>query len=86
MREFLAVMETILGVAAVLSAIRLVRGPSLPDRMVALDLILVLVASLVAVEWVRSGGEYLVPVLVVIALVSFIGTVIVARFIEERDT
>lgn len=80
------VMETVLGIATVLAVIRLVKGPALPDRMVALDLILVLVASLVAVEWVRSGGEYLVPVLVVIALVSFIGTVTVARFIEERDT
>lgn len=85
MGEFLLAVEFVLGAAALVAAIRLVRGPSLADRMLALDLVLVLVGSMAAVEAARQGTEYLVPVLVVLTLVAFIGTVIVARYIERRD-
>ena len=85
MGEFLLAVEFVLGAAALIAAIRLVRGPSLADRMLALDLVLVLVGSMAAVEAARQGTEYLVPVLVVLTLVAFIGTVIVARYIERRD-
>lgn len=85
MGEFLLAVEFVLGAAALVAAIRLIRGPSLADRMLALDLVLVLVGSMAAVEAARQGTEYLVPVLVVLTLVAFIGTVIVARYIERRD-
>lgn len=85
MGEFLLAVEFVLGTAALVAAIRLIRGPSLADRMLALDLVLVLVGSMAAVEAARQGTEYLVPVLVVLTLVAFIGTVIVARYIERRD-
>ena len=85
MGDFLLAVEFVLGAAALVAAIRLIRGPSLADRMLALDLVLVLVGSMAAVEAARQGTEYLVPVLVVLTLVAFIGTVIVARYIERRD-
>ena len=85
MGEFLLAVEFVLGAAALVAAIRLIRGPTLADRMLALDLVLVLVGSMAAVEAARQGTEYLVPVLVVLTLVAFIGTVIVARYIERRD-
>ncbi len=75
-----------LGVAfsGVLCLLRLVRGPSLADRIVALDALLIVIVSGIAVDAARSGEGTYLDVLVVAALLGFIGTVNVARFIERR--
>ena len=73
-----------LAVAAALCVARLLRGPSFADRIVALDTLLVVVVSGLAVNAVRTeSGEYL-DVAVVAALLGFTGTSLVARFIERR--
>jgi len=71
-------------VSAVLCMLRLVRGPSLADRIVALDALLILVVSGIAVDAARTGDGTYLDVLVVAALLGFVGTVNVARFIERR--
>lgn len=80
------VIQATLGVAALLSAIRAVRGPNLADRIVALDLVLLLLAGGIAAEGARTGQATFFPVLVVVALVATAGSLLVARFIEWRDT
>ena len=73
-----------LSVAALLCVLRLIRPGSLADRIVALDLLLVVVVSGIAILAARTGrGSYL-DVLVVAALLGFVGTVTVGRFIERR--
>lgn len=74
----------ILCVAGLLCVTRLVRGSSLADRVIALDSLLVTIVSGVAVQAARSGRGTFLDVLVVAALIAFIGTVTVARFIEHR--
>lgn len=74
----------LLAVAAVLCVVRLLRGASFADRIVALDTLLVVIVCGIAVHAVRTGsGEYL-DVLVVASLLGFTGTALVARFIERR--
>jgi multicomponent Na+:H+ antiporter subunit F len=73
-----------IGVAAGLCVLALVRGRSLADRVVALDLLLVMVVSGIAVGSARTGDGTYLDVLVVAALLGFVGTVTVARFIERR--
>ena len=74
----------LLALAAALCVIRLLRGSSFPDRIVALDTLLVVVVCGIAVGAVRTGsGEYL-DVMVVAALLGFTGTALVARFVERR--
>lgn len=80
------VAQLALGAAAFLALVRAVRGPTLADRIVALDLVLLLLAGGVAAHGARTGTELFVPLLIVVALVAFAGTVLVARFIEWRDT
>jgi multicomponent Na+:H+ antiporter subunit F len=74
----------LLFVAAGLCMVRLVRGASLADRIVALDALLLITVSAVAVLAVRTNSTVYVPVLVVAALIAFIGTITVARFMNER--
>lgn len=86
MREtLLLAVEIVLGIAVLVTTIRLIRGPSLADRIVALDLILALLAARIAVESARTGSELFVPILVGIALIAFVGTILVARFMEQRE-
>lgn len=79
-----AVLLGLLTVAGVLCIARLLRGPSLADRAVALDTLLVVVVCGVAVHAAGSGSGVLLDVLVVAALLGFTGTALVARFIERR--
>jgi multicomponent Na+:H+ antiporter subunit F len=73
-----------LAVSAVLCGARLVRGGSFADRIVALDAMLVVLVSGIAVQAARTGDGTYLDVLVVAALLGFLGTVTVARFIERR--
>lgn len=75
---------TLLAAAALLCLARLVRPGSLADRIVAMDALLVVVVSGIAVQAARTGDGTYLDVLVVAALLGFVGTVTVARFIERR--
>ena len=73
-----------LTVAALLVLVRLALGPSVPDRIVALDTLLqVVVAGIAVAAGVTRRGDFL-AVLVAVSLLGFLGTVTVARFVERR--
>lgn len=80
-----AVVGAMLGIAALMAGIRLAIGPSVADRMVALDSLLYLGAGAIALRIVVTRDGTLAPVLVVMVLVGFVGTVVVSRFIERDD-
>lgn len=65
-------------------AVRLVRGPTLADRVIAIDGMLVSGVSTVIVRSVDTQRGAFLQVAVVFTLVGFIGTAVVARFIEGR--
>ena len=72
--------------AGALTMVRLWQGPSLADRMVALDTLLFSGAGALGTYVVRTGETSFVPVIVVVALVAFVGTLVVARAIESESS
>lgn len=78
------IAAVLLGVGAVGAIIRIVRGPSVADRMVALDTLLFIGVGGVGVFVVATGDVTYVPVLVVAVLTAFLGTLVVARYIEAE--
>jgi multicomponent Na+:H+ antiporter subunit F len=79
-----------LGGGALLALVRLARGPSLLDRVVATDILLVIISAGLAVYAALMRDPTVVPVLVVVSLLAFVGSVSVARYIggmlvETRD-
>lgn len=74
----------LLSVSVLLAVIRLVRGPSLPDRVMALDLLGMVVASILLVVAVHAGQPGLLDIVLVFAVVGFFGTVAFARYLEVR--
>lgn len=71
----------VLAAAAVVALVRMERGPSILDRVVTLDIITAVVLGAVAVISASTARTDLVPVLVVLAMVGFVGSVTVARFV-----
>jgi multicomponent Na+:H+ antiporter subunit F len=81
---FLEVVLGVLALAVVLGFVRLLRGPSLPDRVVAFDLLATVCVGISAVYSMAYDQPVFLDVAVVLALISFVGTVAFARYIEER--
>lgn len=65
--------------------VRLARGPSLADRVVALDMMTLTLIAVCGLTAVATGVYALLDVALVLALVGFLATVALARFAERRD-
>jgi multicomponent Na+:H+ antiporter subunit F len=63
---------------------RLVRGPSLPDRVVALDVIASLSLGMIVVYAISANQPVYVDAAIALALIAFLGTVAFAQYIERR--
>jgi multicomponent Na+:H+ antiporter subunit F len=74
-----------LGVALIVAFVRLVKGPTLPDRIVAMDLFGVLVVGLIVVLAGWSGVRATLDAAIVIALIGFLGTIAYATYVERGD-
>ena len=64
--------------------VRAVAGPSLADRVVAIDGLVVTMVAAILLHSIRTEQTWFIDVAVVVALVGFIGTTAGARFIERR--
>jgi multicomponent Na+:H+ antiporter subunit F len=85
MSILLGVIMAVFGVAAVLTVIRIVRGPSILDRAVASDVLLTEVMCVLGAEMAINGHTRSIPVLLIIAAVGVFGSIAVARFVARRD-
>jgi multicomponent Na+:H+ antiporter subunit F len=89
--EFAGLFQPLTTVYAMLTAalflafVRLARGPSLPDRVVALDLISVITVGFIAAYAIDTGQRVFFDAALVVALIAFLGTVAFARYIERRE-
>jgi multicomponent Na+:H+ antiporter subunit F len=80
----LLVILPVLSLALLLTFARLLRGPSLPDRVIALDMLATLSIGVVAVYALYTGQPALLDVAILQALLVFLGTVGFAYYIERR--
>ena len=80
------VLQTVIGLivlAMALATFRLLRGPGLANRVVALDVMAVLGAALTSLLAIRYDEPLFVDVAVCLALVGFVGTVAFAKYVER---
>ncbi|MFG6666911.1 monovalent cation/H+ antiporter complex subunit F [Halomonas sp. HNIBRBA4712] len=83
MSTVILICQVIMGLALILTFVRVVRGPSLPDRVVALELFSTTVVGLVGVYAVQSGVASFLDAAIVIALMGFLAAIGFARFLER---
>ena len=72
-------------IAMFLALLRIVRGPTLADRVVALDLMATLAMGFILLYAVMTAQTLFVDIAIVLALIAFLGTVAFAYFIEKRE-
>ncbi|KPL84035.1 hypothetical protein SE15_02280 [Thermanaerothrix daxensis] len=78
------IILSVLTAGMIFTFIRLLRGPSLPDRIVALDLLVTLLIGVIATYAILNDQSAFLDVAIILALVSFLGTVAFAYYIERR--
>ena len=74
------VCGVLLTVGAVLAVVRAEKGPSMLDRTIALDIVVTTMIAAVALYAAIERRTDVVPILVVLSLVGFVGSVTIARF------
>lgn len=79
-----AVVSGVLVVCCGLCLYRIGRGPTAPDRTVGIDILGTVVVGFCALLSLATGIDYLMNVALVWALVSFIGTLALAKHLEEQ--
>ncbi|MBY7144965.1 Na(+)/H(+) antiporter subunit F1 [Virgibacillus sp. NKC19-3] len=74
---------TLFGIAIAIALFRIVIGPSLPDRVVALDMIGVNLVSGIAIISVLLGTKSFLEVILILAILAFISTIAFSKYIER---
>jgi len=74
----------VLVVASFLCLYRIGRGPTVPDRIVAIDTLGTLIVGFCVVMTLATGKDYYINIAIAWALLSFIGTLALAKYLEGR--
>ncbi|MCY4781603.1 monovalent cation/H+ antiporter complex subunit F [Sphingobacterium sp. UT-1RO-CII-1] len=78
------VILPILSISALLVFIRLLKGPAVVDRVIALDLIITIGIGIITVYSIRMDQKVLLDVAIILALIAFLGTVAFSYYIEKQ--
>ena len=84
MTAVIIVVSVMLAVAAAGAIFRIIRGPSILDRVLAADVLLAIVGGALIVDMVVYRNFDFLALVVSISLIGFIGSVTVARFVTDR--
>ena len=76
--------NVVLFAALIIALIRLALGPTLPDRVVGLDMISTIIIGIIAAYTILTKEKTFLNPAVVLALISFLGTVSYAKYLEKR--
>lgn len=79
------VILSLVGIGVLFSLIRLIKGPSVMDRIISLDTINIMIVGLIAIfSIVFENGLYL-DVAIVYGLLAFLETIVLAKYMEGKS-
>ena len=78
------VILPILTISVLLVFIRLFKGPSIVDRVIALDLIITIGIGIITVYSIRQNQKVMLDVAIILALIAFLGTIAFSYYIEKQ--
>lgn len=79
----LNLLLAVLTISLLLTVWRLLRGPSVPDRAMSFDMIMIHIVGLIAMNALLVDQASHFDAILIVALLGFLGTVAIARYIEE---
>ena len=75
----------ILSVSILIIFVRFIKGPSLSDRVVSLDLIITTGIGIIAVYSIHTNQPTFLDIAMILALIAFMGTVAFSYYLEKRE-
>ncbi|WP_075619743.1 Na(+)/H(+) antiporter subunit F1 [Paenisporosarcina indica] len=85
MMIFFWVVLILISLSMVAFIYRLVKGPSTPDRVVALDALGVALISMIGVISILADTIFFLDIILLLAILAFIGTVAFSKFLEKGE-
>lgn len=85
MMHFITAAIVIVAVSMIAIILRLVKGPTSSDRVIALDAIGVCLISIIGLFSILADTPFFLEIILLLAILSFIGTVAFSKFIEKGD-
>jgi multisubunit Na+/H+ antiporter MnhF subunit len=79
------ITQVLLAVGAIGSVYRVYKGPSVLDRVISLDVMLIIVASMMIVDMVVNNHQDFIMFVVITAVIGFLGAVAIARYVVVRS-
>jgi multicomponent Na+:H+ antiporter subunit F len=77
-------IQIVLGIAAFLCLFRIFKGPTIADRMVGVDIMGILFVGITALTGILYDLAFLVDIAIALALISFVATLALAKYLERR--
>jgi len=77
------ILIALLSISLVLCFLRLYIGPDVPNRTVAFDVIAIHTVAIVALFAIRNQSPFLIDVTIITGVLGFLGTVMLARYLEQ---
>jgi multicomponent Na+:H+ antiporter subunit F len=75
----------ILMISVLLVFVRFLKGPSIADRVIALDLLITIGIGIIAVYSIISNQPTFLDIAMILALIAFLGTVAFSYYLERRE-
>lgn len=82
-KTLLTISLILYGVSIAMTFLRILLGPSLPDRVIALDVIGVNIISVIAIVSIFFGTKAYLDVILILGILAFISTIAFSKFIER---
>jgi len=82
---FIQIAFGVLMVGSALCLFRIGRGPTAPDRTIAIDILGTLIVGFCCLMALWTGQEYYMNIAIAWALISFVGTLALAKYLEGRS-
>ncbi len=62
---------------------RIIKGPSIPDRVIALDAMTTVIVVMLGIYSFDQGSVFFMDVALVLSIIAFVGTVTIAKYLDE---
>lgn len=80
----LSISMLVLSISIVITMIRFIMGPTLPDRVISLELIALTIIAIIALYSMITEESVFIDIAVIISLISFLGTIAFSYYLERR--
>jgi multicomponent Na+:H+ antiporter subunit F len=84
MTDFLTVLLYMQIAMSAVCLYRIIRGPTIPDRMVGIDIFGILVVGICAIIAIQSGKSFILDIGIAWIILSFIGTLTLAKYLSGK--